>query len=50
VTALRLAIIGDGRMGRALASLAPERGFEVVSLMGPEGNEGGAAITRWRRR
>jgi 4-hydroxy-tetrahydrodipicolinate reductase len=45
VTAPRLAIIGDGRMGRALASLAPERGFEVVSLIGPEGNEGGAAIT-----
>ena len=44
MTALRLAIIGDGRMGRALASLAPERGFEVVSVIGLEGNEGGAAI------
>jgi 4-hydroxy-tetrahydrodipicolinate reductase len=34
VSALRLAIIGDGKMGRAVAALAPEAGFEVVALLG----------------
>jgi len=32
--ALRLAVIGDGKMGRAVASLAPDHGFEVVALLG----------------
>jgi len=31
---VRLAIIGDGRMGRAVASLAPGHGFDVVALLG----------------
>jgi len=31
---LRLAVIGDGKMGRAVASLADEHGFEVVALLG----------------
>jgi 4-hydroxy-tetrahydrodipicolinate reductase len=31
---IRLAVIGDGKMGRALASLAPEHGFDVVALLG----------------
>jgi 4-hydroxy-tetrahydrodipicolinate reductase len=31
---LRLAIIGDGKMGQAIASLAPEHGFEVAALLG----------------
>ena len=31
MTATPLALIGMGRMGRALAELAPERGFEVVA-------------------
>jgi 4-hydroxy-tetrahydrodipicolinate reductase len=44
----RLAIIGDGRMGRAVAALAPDRGFEVVALIGLEGNAHGAGITRDR--
>jgi 4-hydroxy-tetrahydrodipicolinate reductase len=30
-TELRLALIGMGKMGRALATLAPERGFRVVA-------------------
>ncbi|MGD8276468.1 MAG: dihydrodipicolinate reductase C-terminal domain-containing protein [Gemmatimonadota bacterium] len=42
---MRLAIIGDGRMGRAVAGLAEERGFEVVALIGVEGNAHGAGIT-----
>jgi 4-hydroxy-tetrahydrodipicolinate reductase len=31
---LQLAVIGDGKMGRALASLAPDHGFDVVALLG----------------
>lgn len=31
---LRLAVIGDGKMGRAVASLAEEHGFEAVALLG----------------
>lgn len=31
---LRLAVIGDGKMGRAVAMLAVEHGFEVVVLLG----------------
>lgn len=31
---LRLAVIGDGRMGQAVVALAPERGFEVVAVAG----------------
>jgi 4-hydroxy-tetrahydrodipicolinate reductase len=34
VSILRLAIVGDGKMGRAIASLAPDHGFEVVALLG----------------
>lgn len=31
---LRLAVIGDGKMGQAIASLAAEHGFEIVALLG----------------
>jgi 4-hydroxy-tetrahydrodipicolinate reductase len=31
---LRLAVIGDGKMGQAIASLAEGYGFEVVALLG----------------
>ena len=31
---LRLAVIGDGKMGQAVASLAAEHGFEIVALLG----------------
>jgi 4-hydroxy-tetrahydrodipicolinate reductase len=31
---LRLAVIGDGKMGRAVASLAPDAGFDVVAVLG----------------
>jgi 4-hydroxy-tetrahydrodipicolinate reductase len=33
VNATPLALIGMGRMGRALAALAPERGFQVVATL-----------------
>lgn len=40
----RLAVIGDGRMGRLVASLAPEMGFEVVATLRREHTLGG--VTR----
>jgi len=33
---MKLAIIGDGRMGRALRELAPVHGFEVAAFLGAE--------------
>lgn len=33
MTTLRLAMVGMGKMGRAIAALAPERGFEVVATL-----------------
>ncbi|HEY0970583.1 MAG TPA: dihydrodipicolinate reductase C-terminal domain-containing protein [Gemmatimonadales bacterium] len=44
----RVAIIGTGRMGRAVRQLADERGWPVVAGIGREGNEGGRAITAER--
>ena len=41
MTATPLALIGLGRMGRALVDLAPDRGFQVVARLGR-----GQAITR----
>jgi 4-hydroxy-tetrahydrodipicolinate reductase len=38
---LRIALIGMGRMGRAIAALAAERAIEVVATLGPE-----RAVTR----
>ncbi|MEP6733742.1 MAG: dihydrodipicolinate reductase C-terminal domain-containing protein [bacterium] len=35
MSAIRLALIGMGKMGRALAQLAPERGFRVVAEIDP---------------
>jgi 4-hydroxy-tetrahydrodipicolinate reductase len=35
----RLAIIGMGKMGRAIEQLAPERGFEVVARIDPSGGD-----------
>lgn len=44
----RLALVGLGRMGRAVAELAPEHGWEVVARIGSRANAGGqgAGITR----
>jgi 4-hydroxy-tetrahydrodipicolinate reductase len=41
----RLAIIGDGRMGRTIVQLAPERGFMVCALVGARHNDGGRGVT-----
>ena len=44
-TAPRLAIIGDGKMGRTIVQLAPERGFAVCALIAARHNDGGRGIT-----
>lgn len=41
---MRILIIGDGKMGRAIAQLAVERGHVVVALLGVGDNIEGAAI------
>jgi 4-hydroxy-tetrahydrodipicolinate reductase len=42
---MQIAIVGNGKMGRAVAELAGERGH-VVRLIGRAENAGGAALTR----
>lgn len=42
---MRLVIVGNGRMGRAVAELAEERGHLVRAIVGREANAGGAALT-----
>lgn len=41
---LRLAIIGDGKMGRAVAGLAAERGFDVIAQFGATGDAEGRPL------
>ena len=43
---LRLAVVGDGKMGRAVVELARERGLTVTKTLGASDNPGGRAITR----
>ena len=45
---MRLAIIGDGKMGRAIGALAADRGHEVTATLGIDDNRDGAAISRER--
>lgn len=42
---LRLLLVGDGRMGRAIEQLAASRGFVVKGILGLETNREGAALT-----
>ena len=44
---MQIAIVGNGKMGRAVATLAEERGH-AVRVIGREENAGGAALTRER--
>jgi 4-hydroxy-tetrahydrodipicolinate reductase len=46
VTAVKLAVIGDGQMGTAVADLAHAAGWDVVAVIGMEGNENGKGITK----
>lgn len=48
MTLPRVAIIGDGKMGRVLEQLAREWGWPVASVIGASDNEGGRAIARER--
>ena len=48
MSALRLAIVGDGKMGRAIAELARERGYTVTAVLGLAENAHGGAISRDR--
>ena len=41
----RLAVIGDGKMGRTIVHLAPERGLMVSALIGARHNDGGRGIS-----
>jgi 4-hydroxy-tetrahydrodipicolinate reductase len=41
---LNLAILGYGKMGRTIAQLAPERGFQVRLILDVDANAGGAGI------
>jgi 4-hydroxy-tetrahydrodipicolinate reductase len=43
---MRLLVVGHGRMGRLVASLAPAHGFEVAAILDREANPGGAGIER----
>jgi 4-hydroxy-tetrahydrodipicolinate reductase len=44
---MQIAIVGNGKMGRAVAALAEERGH-TVRVIGREENAGGAGLTRDR--
>lgn len=48
MSTLRIAVVGDGKMGRAVAALAPERGIDVVTVIGASDNVQGHALTRER--
>jgi 4-hydroxy-tetrahydrodipicolinate reductase len=43
---LRVAVVGDGKMGRAVVDLARERGYTVTRTLGARENVDGRAITR----
>lgn len=43
---MRVAIIGNGKMGRSIAALASERGYDVVTVIDQEANRDGGGITR----
>ncbi len=47
---MRLLVVGHGRMGRLVASLAPSHGFEVAAVLDRGLNAGGAGATAERCR
>jgi 4-hydroxy-tetrahydrodipicolinate reductase len=50
MTPLRIAIIGHGKMGKAVATLAEQRGHQVHTVVGRLENPGGKALTTERLR
>lgn len=47
---MRILIVGSGKMGRAVAALAEERGHAIHAMLGSAENPGGAALTVERLR
>jgi 4-hydroxy-tetrahydrodipicolinate reductase len=45
---MRIVIVGNGRMGKAVATLAEERGHTIQALIGGSENSGGRALTKER--
>lgn len=45
MTARRLAIIGDGKMGTSIAQVAREQGWEVTAVLGIRESDGGKGIS-----
>ncbi|MEX2111318.1 MAG: dihydrodipicolinate reductase C-terminal domain-containing protein [Gemmatimonadaceae bacterium] len=45
MTVRRIAIIGDGKMGNAIARLAEEQGWKVTAVLGAKESDGGRGIT-----
>lgn len=45
---MRIALIGDGRMGRAIGERAAERGHTISAMLGMGDNAGGSGIDRDR--
>lgn len=46
MSARKVAIIGDGKMGKALAQMAKERGWIVTTVLGEKQNSDGSGVTR----
>jgi 4-hydroxy-tetrahydrodipicolinate reductase len=45
---MRIAIVGNGRMGKLVSALAVERGHSIHTVVDSSDNEGGRALTRER--
>lgn len=46
MSARKIAVIGDGKMGRAIAGMAKDRGWTVTTVLGGKQNPDGSGITR----
>ena len=46
MSARRIAVIGDGKMGKTLAGMAKARGWTVTTVIGEKQNPDGSGITR----
>jgi len=46
VIARKIAVIGDGKMGKTIADMAKARGWTVTAVLGEKQNAGGRGITR----
>ncbi|MEX1186795.1 MAG: dihydrodipicolinate reductase C-terminal domain-containing protein [Gemmatimonadaceae bacterium] len=46
MSARKVAVIGDGKMGKTIAEMAKDRGWTVTTLLGEKENPDGSGITR----